>query len=67
MILYSQQGCPQCKMIHMLLDKTTLQYEECQDFEKMKAVGIQHTPAMEVDGKILVGRELMEFIKREGK
>ena len=35
-IFYSQEGCPQCKMIHMQLDKHHIEYTECQDIEKMK-------------------------------
>lgn len=63
MILYSQPGCPQCKMIHMLLDKKGFKYEENQDIEIMKGKGINHTPALETnDGRILQGKDIFTFV-----
>ena len=41
-ILYTQDGCPQCRMVHMLLDKKGIKYTECKDLEKMKELGINH-------------------------
>ena len=63
MKLYSQPGCPQCRMVHMMLDNAGIKYDECQELEEMQAAGIQHTPALEVDGNILMGRDLFAFIK----
>ena len=64
MTLYTQPNCNQCRMIHILLSKKPqLKYEECQDIEAAKRAGVTHTPAMEVDGKILQGKELVDFIK----
>lgn len=61
-IFYSQEGCPQCKMIHMQLDKHHIEYTECQDIEKMKELGINHTPALCVEGKILQGKDIIKYI-----
>ena len=61
-ILYSQPTCPQCKMVHMLLDKNHINYTECQDLDQMKTIGINHTPALSVDGKILTGKEIFNYI-----
>lgn len=61
-ILYSQPTCPQCKMVHMLLDKKGIKYEECQDVDKMHEVGISKTPTLLVDGLKLVGQQIGEFI-----
>ena len=62
MILYTQNGCPQCKMVHMMMDKYNIKYEECQDLDKMRELGIVHTPTLSVDNKLLVGKELMNWI-----
>lgn len=63
--LYSQPSCGQCKLVHMMLDKANIAYEDCQDVNKMIEMGINHTPTLELDdGKRLVGKEIMEFIKR---
>lgn len=61
-ILYSQPGCPQCRMVHMLLDKKKIEYQEVQDVNLMLEKGIRHTPALEVDEKILQGKEMMDYI-----
>lgn len=62
LVLYSQPGCGQCKMIHTLLDSKKIKYEECQDEATMKSKGVEHTPSIEVDGKILKGKEMFNFI-----
>ncbi len=64
MILYTQQSCPQCRMIHVLLDKKkNIQYDECQDIEEMKKVGVNHTPAANINGQIIQGKALIDYIK----
>lgn len=62
MVLFTQPGCGQCKMIHTLMDKKKIKYEESQDLDKLKAAGGDHTPTLEVDGKLYVGQELFKFI-----
>lgn len=61
-ILFSQEGCPQCRMIHMLLDKNHISYTECQDIEKMRELGINHTPALKVGSVILQGKDIVKYI-----
>lgn len=61
-ILFTQDGCPQCRMVHILLDKKHISYTENKDIEAMKALGIAHTPALSVDGKILQGKEIFNYI-----
>lgn len=61
-ILYSQPGCPQCKMVHMLLDKKGIKYEENQDIEKMHELGIQHTPTLSVNGVLLVAQQIKDYV-----
>lgn len=61
-ILYTQPGCPQCRMVHILLDKRKAKYTEIQDTEVMKAKGIVHTPVIEVDGRLLTGKPMFDYI-----
>lgn len=61
-ILYTQPNCPQCKMIHMLMDKKKISYEECQDIELMKQLKITHTPTLSIDGELFSGAELKSKI-----
>jgi len=61
--LYSQPSCGQCKMVHMLLDQKGIEYSECQDVDEMRSLGITHTPTLEVDEKLLVGKDIINWIR----
>lgn len=63
-VLMHQDGCPQCKMVEMLLKKYGVEHESCKDIDAMIAKGIMHTPALIVDDKILQGKEMMEYINQ---
>lgn len=64
--LYTQASCPQCKMVHMLLDKKHIEYEEeiitPDTINKYIEQGISHTPTLVVDGKQLCGKEIITWI-----
>jgi glutaredoxin len=66
-ILYSQPSCPQCRMVHMLLDKNNISYDEFQDVDAMKEKGITHTPMLEVDNCLFSGVEIFKWIKENSK
>lgn len=61
-ILYHQEGCPQCIMVKALLDKRGVSYASCEDKDKMLSLGIQHTPTLSVDGKLITGKEMIAWI-----
>lgn len=54
--------CPQCKGVEMLLKKKNVEYEECTDIEELRALGIQQVPVLSVDGKLLKGKEIHEWL-----
>ena len=58
-IFYHTETCPQCKMVEMLLKKKNINYDSCLDIDEMINKGINHTPAIDLDGDILVGKSLM--------
>lgn len=60
--LFHQHGCPMCRAVKMSLDKKRISYEESDDIDEMKALGIMHTPVLSVDGKLLSGRDIMAWI-----
>ncbi len=64
--LYTQNGCGQCKMVHMLLDKKKIPYEEViitlDTIDQYKEMGITKTPTLDVDGVLLVGKDLISWI-----
>lgn len=55
-VLYST-GCPKCNVVIAKLNKAGLNYEVCNDTNKMEQLGIDQLPVLEVNG------ELMEFAK----
>lgn len=65
--LYHQDSCPQCKMVTMLLNKNNIEFEANADIEEMKTKGITHTPALEVNGEILQGKSLIDWINKNKK
>ena len=63
-VLFHQDGCPQCKMIETLLNKNKIDYESCKDVNKMIELGLNHTPALYINNeKILQGKEIIDYIK----
>lgn len=63
-ILYHQDGCPQCRMVEVLLDRKNIEYESCKDVKEMKELGITHTPALKVDDKLMQGKEMIIWINQ---
>ena len=60
--LYHQDGCGQCKMVKMLLDKNKIEYDSCNDIDVMLELGVHHTPTLEVNGEFLVGKQIFDYI-----
>jgi arsenate reductase-like glutaredoxin family protein len=51
--IYTLPTCQKCKVIKTKLESKGIGYEECQDIERMKALDIFSTPALESDGKLM--------------
>ena len=65
-LLYTQPSCPQCKMVKMLLTKKNIPFDMCEDIDLMQSKGINHTPTLEVDGTLLTGKEMIDWINTRG-
>lgn len=61
--VYTQQSCPQCKMVKMMLDRKHVDYTACEDVEEMRAKGILHTPTLEIDGQTYVAKAMIDKIR----
>lgn len=61
-VLYST-GCPRCKTLKMLLDKTGETYTVIDSVEEMLKLGIKTAPALEVNGKIYEYTEAVSYVK----
>lgn len=60
--VYSKPGCPKCRVLKLKLDKKNLAYEECQDVEKMTAMGLKSLPVMDVDGERFTFENAVKYI-----
>lgn len=66
-ILYHQNGCGMCKAAQMMLEKKGIEYDSVtinpDNVDEFIAKGIMGTPAIEVDGRILLKKDAMDWIK----
>lgn len=62
-VFYHTTTCPQCKMVEMQLKNKNIEYESVEEVDSILAKGIDHTPALEVDGEILFGKDIINWIK----
>lgn len=63
-ILY-EHGCPRCKVLKAKLDQNSIEYENVNDIEAMKAKGFDEAPKLEVDGVIMDFKQAVEWIKEQ--
>lgn len=59
--LYST-GCPKCKVLKAKLDQKNLDYEVISDEDLMIEKGMMSVPQLEVDGKMLLFKEAIDWI-----
>ena len=64
-IFYHTSTCPQCKMVEMLLKKNNIVYESIEDVDAILEKGITHTPALEIDGQIKFGKDIISWINNK--
>lgn len=60
-ILYSTH-CPQCVNVERLLRQKNIDYEEINDTGVMLSKGITLVPVLEVEGKLLQGKEIYDYL-----
>ena len=63
--LYSQPGCGMCNTIKRMLQLKHIEYEDCEDTEVMKKLGITHPPVLEVDDTLLQGTEIRDWLNQQ--
>lgn len=63
--LYHQQSCPQCKMVEALLEKRNIAHKSNSDIDYMTSIGIKTTPTLSVDGTLLTGKAITDWIRQQ--
>jgi hypothetical protein len=53
-------------MVEMQLKNKKINYDSCMDIDTMKSKGLTRTPALEVNGEMLVGKDILNWINSRG-
>jgi len=61
-IKFDSTHCPKCSILKKKLDEKKIEYEEINDVEKMIKLGFTQAPLLEVDGKIMDFKRVVEWI-----
>lgn len=64
MVVYSNSGCPKCKVLKMKMDKANLAYDVNENIEEMQELGIKSLPYLQLeDGTLLDFGAAVKYIK----
>ena len=58
-------GCPQCKVLEMLLERNKINYNLVMGAEEMQKRGFKSAPILEVNGEAMAFPAAMKWIKGE--
>lgn len=64
-ILYHTPNCGMCKTIERMLQLKDIEFTDCQDADSLLRRGINHPPALEVDGVLLQGTEIRDWLSKQ--
>jgi hypothetical protein len=64
-ILYST-NCPKCRVLDAKLHLADIEFEVCEDIDKMESLGITSAPVLGVDDKLLTFKEAVDWINNGG-
>ena len=60
-ILYSTKSCPRCNGLKRTLKDKGIDYEVCEDIDKMASLGISSIPVLEINGELLSSVESIRW------
>lgn len=60
-ILYSTKSCPRCNGLKRTLKDKGIDYEVCEDIDKMASLGISSIPVLEINGELLSSAESIRW------
>lgn len=64
MIIFYTTDCPKCKILKTKMDAISLEYNVCNDVNKMLQLGMQSAPALQIDdGTILDFGQSIKWLK----
>lgn len=66
MITLYSTGCPKCKILEQKLDNANIEYNICNDINKMEEKGFMSLPMLEVNDEIMGFGEAVKWINNKG-
>ena len=57
--------CPKCKVLAMKLAQKGIEFEEIDNLDEMRRIGLKSAPALRIEGNILGFNEAIEWLKRQ--
>lgn len=64
--LYST-GCPKCNVLKKKLDAKGIRYKVVDDLNKITATGFMSVPLLEVEGKVMLFNDAVEWVNNYDK
>lgn len=60
--IYTTTTCPKCKILKKKLDDKKIKYEEINDEELLRKMGIMSVPIMIVDGRLYEFADAIQYV-----
>lgn len=65
MIKMYSTHCPKCKVLAMKLAQKNIKFEEIDDLDEMRSIGLKSAPALRIDGQILDFNAAIAWVKEQ--
>ena len=65
MIKMYSTHCPKCKVLAMKLAQKNIEFEEIDDLNEMRSIGLKSAPALQIDGQILDFNAAIAWVKEQ--
>lgn len=63
-VMYST-GCPKCDVLKKKLDAKSINYQVCSDVSRMKELGMQEVPVLQVQDELKNFSEAVDWINSQ--
>lgn len=64
-VFYHTNTCPVCRGIEIKLNQKKIEYTSVMDTDILLAKGINHPPALEVNGELLTGKAVIDWVNKQ--
>ena len=64
-VIFHSTKCPKCKVMEIKMKQKNINYIENNDIDLMLSKGIKSAPCLEIDGKILDFKNVIEWVNNQ--